>query len=168
VLTSGEVQATQEALDRIAAERDSLAAQAGIGDRIASAFMSVFTGADPTSTVASAYASVSAAYDAALDLRNSAFESPDEEHEAALRIVDMANSLRGQSEVIAAAADKATASGATVKKAEEAVNWLGKKAQDVYDAAKASSKWIIIGLVAVAVILVFPYVVKGGRAIAGK
>jgi len=171
MLTSGEVQATQHALDMIAAERDALMAQAGISARITSAFTSIFTGADPASTVAGAAARVSAAYDAALDLRNAAFESPDDAHEEALQIVEVARRISGVSDSIATAADKAGVSGAAAQTVDNAVIYMGEKAKAVYEQAISASKWLIVGLVAVAVILIFPYAaraVQGGRAIVGK
>jgi hypothetical protein len=154
VLTPGEIGATQAALDRIAAERDSLAAQAGIGARITSAFSSLFTGTDPADTLASAAASMAAYYDAARDLRNAAFESPEEEHEAALMIVDMANRVAGSASQVEQAADLSSASGAVRHTVEEAVDYVGQAARTAYDSALSASKWIVVGLAALAVVVV--------------
>jgi methyl-accepting chemotaxis protein len=156
MLTSGEIQATQAALDRIAAERDSLLSQASIPNRIENAFTAIFTGRDDSSTIVGVAARVSAAYDTAKQLRDAAVESPEEAHEEALMIVQLANTVDGTASQIESATSTVGQIEGTAAHISDAVTQathaISDAAGPLFNDILSGSKWIIVGLVAVAVI----------------
>jgi hypothetical protein len=153
MLTGPEIASTQGALDAIAAERDSLRSQSSLGERVAGAFRDALGFGDPVSTVASAADAVGALYDSAKSLRDAAVESPDPAHEEALWIVQMANEVRGVGSKVEQDVDKASISTVVEDQARAAAQAAGQFAADAFDRAVSGAKWAIVGLVALAAIV---------------